>query len=66
METFDKVGGGILSLPCGKTALGCKIIAEKGEKTLVLVHKEFLLNQWIERIMFFLLKRELERFKERQ
>ena len=56
METFDKVGGGILSLPCGegKTALGCKIIAEKGEKTLVLVHQEFLLNQWIERIMFFL------------
>jgi superfamily II DNA or RNA helicase len=48
--------GGILELPCGygKTVLSLKIIAELKKKTLILVHKEFLMNQWIERITEFL------------
>jgi superfamily II DNA or RNA helicase len=48
--------GGILELPCGygKTVLSLKIIAELKKKTLILVHKEFLMNQWIERINEFL------------
>ena len=53
----DKCGnGGILELPCGygKTVLSLKIIAELKKKTLILVHKEFLMNQWIERINEFL------------
>ena len=49
-------GGGILSLPCGegKTACACYLISQLKKKTFVLVHKEFLLNQWIERISDFL------------
>lgn len=55
--TSDECGnGGILELPCGygKTVLSLKIIAELKKKTLILVHKEFLMNQWIERINEFL------------
>ena len=49
-------GGGLLELPCayGKTTLALYICAQLGVKTLVIVHKEFLLNQWIERIHQFL------------
>lgn len=49
-------GGGLLELPCayGKTTLALYICAQLGVKTLVIVHKEFLLNQWIERIRQFL------------
>jgi len=50
------VGGGLLEIPCGrgKTVIALKIIAELKKKTLVIVHKGFLLNQWIERIEQFL------------
>jgi superfamily II DNA or RNA helicase len=49
-------GGGLLDIPCGegKTVDACKIISERRKKTLVIVHKEFLMNQWIERIAQFL------------
>ena len=52
----QKVGGGLLEIPCGrgKTVIALKIIAELQKKTLVIVHKGFLLNQWIERIEQFL------------
>lgn len=53
----DEYGhGGILELPCGygKTVLSLKIIAELKKKTLILVHKEFLMNQWMERINEFI------------
>ena len=48
--------GGLLELPCayGKTTLALYICSELKVKTLVIVHKEFLLNQWIERIREFL------------
>ena len=36
------------------TVMALKIIAELKKKTLILVHKEFLMNQWIERIGEFL------------
>lgn len=36
------------------TVMALKIIAELKKKTLILVHKEFLMNQWIERISQFL------------
>lgn len=53
MDAFNKYGGGILSLPCGggKTVIACYLIAQLKVKTFVLVHKEFLMNQWIERIL---------------
>lgn len=48
--------GGLLDLYTGfgKTVLGLKIIAELGVKTLIIVHKGFLVDQWIERIQQFL------------
>lgn len=49
-------GGGILEAGCGvgKTAMGIYIASVLKKKTLILVHKEFLMNQWIERIHAFL------------
>jgi superfamily II DNA or RNA helicase len=48
-------GGGILEVPCGrgKTVIALYIISLLKKKTLILVHKEFLMNQWIERIKEF-------------
>lgn len=49
-------GGAMLELPCGfgKTVIALAIAAARRERTLVLVHKEFLVDQWIERIEQFL------------
>jgi len=49
-------GGGLLELPCawGKTSASLYILSKLRKKTLVIVHKEFLMNQWIERIQQFL------------
>ena len=49
-------GGGILEVPCGrgKTIMGLNILSQLKKKTLIIVHKEFLLNQWMERIADFL------------
>lgn len=48
-------GGGILQLPCGfgKTCLAIWLMCQLKVKTLVVVHKEFLLKQWIESINKF-------------
>jgi len=48
--------GGLLELHTGfgKTVLGLKIIADLNVKTLIIVHKGFLVDQWIERIQQFL------------
>ena len=50
--SFKSEGGGLLDIPCGrgKTVMALNILAQIGLKTLVIVHKEFLLNQWVERI----------------
>ena len=50
------VGGGLLELVCafGKTILALNIISQLKKKTFIIVHKEFLLNQWVERINEFL------------
>lgn len=52
LKKYEEFGGGILHLQCGfgKTILACYLISKLKKKTLVVVHKEFLLNQWIERI----------------
>ena len=49
-------GGGLLEIPCGrgKTVIALNIISQVKVKTLVIVHKGFLLNQWVERIKDFL------------
>jgi superfamily II DNA or RNA helicase len=48
--------GGLLEIPCGrgKTVMALNIISKIQKKTLVIVHKSFLLNQWVERIGQFL------------
>lgn len=48
--------GGIISLPCGwgKTVIGLYLCGKLGVKTLIIVHKEFLVNQWKERILQFI------------
>lgn len=58
-EIFPKIkkyGGGIITLPCGfgKTILSLYITASINLKTIILVHKKFLLDQWIERINEFI------------
>lgn len=48
-------GSGILSLPTGygKTTVALYVMCQLKRKTLIVVHKEFLMNQWIERIQQF-------------
>lgn len=55
VNQLKKVGGGILSLPCGygKTAIAIKTITALKKKALVIVHKDFLMEQWIDAISFF-------------
>ena len=62
-ETFQNIalskaieaGHGILSLPCGfgKTTVSLAIACKLGYRTMIVVHKEFLANQWRERIQQF-------------
>jgi len=49
-------GGGLLDVDPGKgkTVMALNIVSRLGKCTLVVVHKSFLLNQWIERIEQFL------------
>ena len=67
IEHVNKVGfgGGLLELPCayGKTVLSLNIISRVNKKTFIIVHKEFLLNQWIERIQQFLPKARVGRIQ---
>ena len=51
----EKDFGVIVSPPgSGKTVIGLKIIAEKRQPALIIVHRKQLLDQWIERIQDFL------------
>ncbi len=56
VKSAKSKGGGLLEIHCGagKTVMALKIISELKKKTLVIVHKEFLLQQWKERINQFL------------
>jgi superfamily II DNA or RNA helicase len=60
-----RFGGGLLELPCawGKTSGSLYILSKLKKKTLVIVHKEFLLNQWVERIQQFLPKARVGRIQ---
>jgi len=48
--------GGLLELPCGfgKTVIALNILSRIKKKTIIIVHKEFLVSQWIERIEQFI------------
>ena len=49
-------GGGIISIKCGggKTVLALHIVSVLKKKTVVIVHKDFLMTQWRDRILEFL------------
>ena len=48
-------GGGVIAVPCGfgKTCCAIYLACWLKRKTLVVVHKNFLLSQWVERIQQF-------------
>ena len=55
LQGLAENGSGILSLPTGygKTTVALYIMCALGLKTLIVVHKEFLMTQWYERIQQF-------------
>ena len=64
-NAMKTTGGGILVLPCGygKTCIGLWLISKFKKKAIVICHKEFLLNQWKERIEQFLPEARIEKHK---
>jgi superfamily II DNA or RNA helicase len=55
LKSIKEDGGGVISLPCGegKTILAIYLATQLKLKTLVIVHKTFLQNQWCDRISQF-------------
>ena len=55
IKHIDLKGGGVIRAGCadGKTVMGLFISCHYKVKTLIIVHKTFLLNQWVERIQQF-------------
>jgi superfamily II DNA or RNA helicase len=56
IETVSKKDYGVIVAPpgSGKTVVGLKIIADKKQPALIIVHRKQLLEQWTERIEAFL------------
>lgn len=56
ISSVGDIGGGLLEIDTGlgKTVIALNILSCLQKKTLIIVHKEFLLNQWVERIQEFL------------
>ena len=56
MTSLQETGGGILSLKCGggKTILALYILCQLKMKTIVIVHEDFLMTQWYDRIHEFI------------
>jgi superfamily II DNA or RNA helicase len=52
----NDIGGGLLEIDTGlgKTVIALNILTKLNVKALIIVHKEFLMNQWIERIEEFI------------
>jgi superfamily II DNA or RNA helicase len=55
VRAFAETGGGVLSLPpgYGKTCMALAFSAHLKVRTMIVVHKEFLANQWRDRIQAF-------------
>lgn len=55
LKAFETVGGGLLHLYCGagKTTIALYLACVLKLKTLILVHKSFLQDQWYDRIKTF-------------
>lgn len=56
LESANKIGGGLISLKCGggKTVISLYLLSLLKKKTIVVVHKDFLMTQWRDRILQFL------------
>tara|TARA_B100001094_G_scaffold54130_1_gene49652 strand:+ start:7570 stop:8970 length:1401 start_codon:yes stop_codon:yes gene_type:complete len=56
LNSAKEKGGGIISIKCGggKTVLALHITSVLKKKTIVIVHKDFLMTQWRDRIKEFL------------
>jgi superfamily II DNA or RNA helicase len=56
IDMVSKKDYGVIVAPpgSGKTIIGLKIIADKSQSTLIIVHRKHLLEQWTERIEAFL------------
>ena len=56
IKNANEKGGGIISLRCGggKTVLALHILYRLKKKAIVVVHKDFLMTQWKDRISEFL------------
>jgi hypothetical protein len=55
VKAFETIGGGVLSLPCGfgKSTVSLAFAAHLKVRTMIVVHKEFLANQWVDKIKEF-------------
>ena len=56
MQAAQKKEFGVIVAPpgSGKTVMAIKIIAEKQQPALIIVHRKQLLEQWVDRIEAFL------------
>ncbi|MEX2568525.1 MAG: DEAD/DEAH box helicase family protein [Cyclobacteriaceae bacterium] len=56
IEVASRKEFGVITAPpgSGKTVIGLKIIAEKQQPALIIVHRKQLLEQWVDRIQAFL------------
>ncbi len=56
LDSANKIGGGLISLKCGggKTVISLYLLSLLKKKTIVVVHKDFLMTQWRDRILQFL------------
>ena len=56
LKAAKKHGCGLIEADCGagKTCMAIWLISQLKKKTLIIVHKEFLLNQWKERLEQFM------------
>ena len=56
LDSAHKIGGGLISLQCGggKTVISLYLLSLLKKKTIVIVHKDFLMTQWRDRILQFL------------
>ena len=68
LKVANEIGGGIISVPCGfgKTVLALYLLSKLKKKTIVIVHKEFLMDQWKERIEFFLPKAKIGKIQAKK
>nr|WP_245558455.1 DEAD/DEAH box helicase [Fulvivirga imtechensis] len=56
IEAASRKELGVITAPpgSGKTVIGLKVIAEKQQPALIIVHRKQLLEQWVERIQAFM------------